>query len=152
MGGKTELHPTTMSSISGVKKGLSLLTKAEVAHLKSRSRLIFNNLPNPSILGPEKEILESKSQPSLSPFTVPEKSLSLRSGSKVLKKALFGHKLASYYPDSIHSLAKKDWPEYITEKDQIRKEKIARMYARSAPPTRKGEGKELERRKNKESY
>ena len=70
--------PYNMSSISGVKNGLSLLTKAEVAHLKSRSRLIFNNLPNPSILGPEKEILESKSQPSLSPFTVPEKSLSLR--------------------------------------------------------------------------
>ena len=137
------------SSTSGIKKSLSILTKSEVCHLTSRSRLIFNNLPNPSILASnvEKENLAKISQPSLSPFTVPEKSLSLRSGAKVLKKALFGHKLASYYPDTIHSLAKKDWPEYITEKDQIRKEKIARMYARSAPPTRKGEGKRAGKKK-----
>lgn len=129
------------------KNSLSLLTKAEIANLSSRSRLIFNNLPNPSVLGTEKEVLKGINQPSLSPFTVPEKTLSLRSGAKVLKKALFGHKLASYYPDSIHSLAKKQWPEYITEKDRIRKEKIARMYARSAPPTRKGEGKRAGKKK-----
>ena len=61
-----------------LKQSLSLLSKKEIAALQSKSRLIFNNLPSPSLLTVEEKEKREGDSLSLSPFTVPEKPLSLR--------------------------------------------------------------------------
>ena len=65
----------------------------------------------------------------------------LRSGSKVLRRALKGEYVARYYPEPIEPYIRAQFPDYKTPIEERRAKKLEALRRRGKGPPPKGQGK-----------
>lgn len=65
----------------------------------------------------------------------------VRTGNKVLRKKFLGPLFTSAYSKPFADVLRSEFPEYLTEKEDRRKQKLAYMRRRGKGPPKKGQGK-----------
>ena len=71
----------------------------------------------------------------------------VRTGNKVLRKKLVGPLFESFYSKPFEDVLRSKFPEYLTEKEERRKQKLAYMRRRGKGPPKKGQGKRAGKKK-----
>ena len=71
----------------------------------------------------------------------------VRTGNKVLRKKLVGPLYASASFKPFEDVLRSEFPEYLTDKEERRKQKLAYMRRRGKGPPKKGQGKRAGKKK-----